>query len=71
MKATENLFTNINNKAICKGTEVTVTFERSKPRDILVVKIASQMQRSGVFQNFVLPLQSLWHQSQTDGRRSF
>ena len=33
IKVTEYLF----NKAICKETEVTVTFERSKTHDVLVV----------------------------------
>jgi len=53
----------MNNKAICEESEVTVKFERSKPHDVLVVKVASL--------STVLPVQVLWHKSQTDGCRSF
>jgi len=42
---------------------VTVTFKRSKPNNVVVVKVASW--------STVLPEQGLWHHSQTDGRRNF
>jgi len=40
-KVTENFVTNVNSKANCKETEVTVTSKRSKSHDVAVVKAAS------------------------------
>jgi len=62
-KRTENFVTAINSKFICKEIEMTVTFRRSKPNNIVVVKVASW--------STVLPEQRLWHHSQPDGRRNF
>jgi len=57
-KQTDHFVTTIDSKAICKGTEATVTFKRSKPHNIVVVKVASG--------STILPEQGLWHHSQTD-----
>jgi len=65
MKVAENFFTSINNKVICKETEVTVTFEQIKPDDVLMVNVTS-LSITGTTTTIAIQ-----HQSQTYAGLSF